>query len=493
MKKILLITLSLFAALAVCAEQVTISWSGQSDWTGVSDKEAVVSISQNGIVLTMDQNSGQTKPTVNANQNDARAYAGNVITVSNPTGNITKIVFNISNNGLKRLTDVTPSAGTAVSDATSKTVTWTGDANSVSFTVGEKAVHGTEGSSKAGQICFDSVDVTLVTTSAVAMPSFSVNGGTFYEPVTVELSCDTEGASIYYTLDGTTPDATKTAYTEPIEIATTTTVKAIAIKGQDASAINEATYTIAEIPAVDDIAAFLATNTTGAAKTDIYRISCPVTVMYQYDRYLYITDGTTSMQVYGSLNNTYSNGDVLTGICGSVGYYNGTYQMTPEVSTFGTATAGTPVQPRTLNIEDITPELVSNYVRIVGVTVDTEKVFSDATGDIDAYKRFDVEIPAVGTDTYTIEGFVSIYKTTIQLFPTKIDVTTGVVNAVNAGKKIFAHNGNIITTATNETVYVYSVTGNLVATGLSGNDIKIDNKGIYIVKVGNKATKVVVR
>ncbi len=68
------------------------------------------------------------------------------------------------------------------------------------------------------------------------------------------------------------------------------------------------------------------------------------------------------------------------------------------------------------------------------------------------------------------------------------------INNVNAVvNNAYAVNGFIKTTGMNETVYVYNVTGKLIATGVAGEDIKIDNKGIYIVKVGNKATKVVVR
>ena len=236
-----------------------------------------------------------------------------------------------------------------------------------------------------------------------------------------------------------------------------------------------------------------AEGATEAAKTDVYRIACPVTVMYQYNQYLYITDGTKSLQVYGSLNNTYANGDVLEGVCGSVGYYNGTYQMTPVASSFGMATPGTPIQPTTLSIADINNNMISDYIRLTGVTIEQEKVFTDKTGSIDAYKRFDVEIPAVGSDKYTIEGFVSNYKGTLQIFPTKVTVTSD-INATQATvARAYATNGYIKTNGNNETVSVYSVTGKLVATGVAGRDIKISDKGIYIVKVGNKATKVVVR
>lgn len=84
------------------------------------------------------------------------------------------------------------------------------------------------------------------TTEKVATPTFSVAGGNYTTAQSVEISCATDGASIYYTLDGTNPTAESTPYTgAAISISKTTTLKAIAIKdGMDNSAIASATYTL---------------------------------------------------------------------------------------------------------------------------------------------------------------------------------------------------------------------------------------------------------
>ena len=108
----------------------------------------------------------------------------------------------------------------------------------------------------------DSVDVafdpyTSITTAAddsrygnqvapkVATPTFSEPEGTFLAPFNLTLSCATEGATIYYTTDGSTPSAASTKYESPVTISQTTTVKAIAINGADQSAVASATYTFA--------------------------------------------------------------------------------------------------------------------------------------------------------------------------------------------------------------------------------------------------------
>lgn len=70
----------------------------------------------------------------------------------------------------------------------------------------------------------------------VADPVISPEGGSFDQVQTISITCETEGASIYYSLDGSDPDETSTLYTEAFELSDTTTVKAIAYKdGWDAS------------------------------------------------------------------------------------------------------------------------------------------------------------------------------------------------------------------------------------------------------------------
>lgn len=81
--------------------------------------------------------------------------------------------------------------------------------------------------------------------NTVATPKALPIAGEYVGAQSVALTCDTVGATIYYTVDGSTPDATKTAYNGPIAVAATTTIKAIAIKaGMTNSAVLSATYTI---------------------------------------------------------------------------------------------------------------------------------------------------------------------------------------------------------------------------------------------------------
>ena len=79
----------------------------------------------------------------------------------------------------------------------------------------------------------------------VAAPVFKPDGTTSFRGTqTVEISCATPGASIYYTTDGTTPTSSGTAYSGAISLTATTTIKAIAVKADmNDSAVAAATFT----------------------------------------------------------------------------------------------------------------------------------------------------------------------------------------------------------------------------------------------------------
>lgn len=68
------------------------------------------------------------------------------------------------------------------------------------------------------------------TPPAVTTPTFSVTSGSYIAPLTVEITCATTGATIYYTTDGTEPTKASTPYNSPLTLNATTTLKAIAVK-----------------------------------------------------------------------------------------------------------------------------------------------------------------------------------------------------------------------------------------------------------------------
>lgn len=78
----------------------------------------------------------------------------------------------------------------------------------------------------------------------VTAPVISPNGGSFSGSQTVKITCATEGATIYYTTDGTSPKTSGTFYEKEFTITENTTVRAIAVKeGMTNSAIVSVSFT----------------------------------------------------------------------------------------------------------------------------------------------------------------------------------------------------------------------------------------------------------
>lgn len=106
------------------------------------------------------------------------------------------------------------------------------------------------------------IEVTISAAETVSAPTADVAAGTYHSNQTVTLASSTDGATIYYTTDGTVPSigddgkpsGTTKKYSDAISVTGTqgltesTTIKAIAVKsGMYTSAISEFVYTI-EIP-----------------------------------------------------------------------------------------------------------------------------------------------------------------------------------------------------------------------------------------------------
>ncbi|HYG74310.1 MAG TPA: chitobiase/beta-hexosaminidase C-terminal domain-containing protein, partial [Planctomycetota bacterium] len=80
--------------------------------------------------------------------------------------------------------------------------------------------------------------------TGVATPTFTPNGGTFDNAVSVTIACATTGATIHYTTDGSTPTTASPVYSAALSLSATTTLKALAVKsGMADSTVASATFT----------------------------------------------------------------------------------------------------------------------------------------------------------------------------------------------------------------------------------------------------------
>lgn len=158
MKKTLLFLFAfvLAAVNMVAQNEVVIKWAGADAWTA---GDGTLALTQAPFTVTLAKAEATNAPIINGKSNDARVYAKGTVNVVTKGENMTQIVFGLSAQGVKRLTKITASVGEVVESADSKTVTWTGAAKDVTFTVGEKADLGSDGAAKAGQLCFDNITV----------------------------------------------------------------------------------------------------------------------------------------------------------------------------------------------------------------------------------------------------------------------------------------------------------------------------------------------
>lgn len=86
---------------------------------------------------------------------------------------------------------------------------------------------------------------TRETVSSVATPTASPAAGEVEAGTEVSLATTTEGATIFFTTDGSTPSAASEVYKGPITVTSAVTIKAIAVaEGYDPSATLSAAYTI---------------------------------------------------------------------------------------------------------------------------------------------------------------------------------------------------------------------------------------------------------
>lgn len=99
-------------------------------------------------------------------------------------------------------------------------------------------------------------------TITIEAPTFSLDANqTYTEPQKLTMSA-TNGAAIYYTLDGvTTPTSASTKYESPITLSKTTTVKAVAILNGNSSAVTTATFNIEPTTPIDEYVYVKVTDT----------------------------------------------------------------------------------------------------------------------------------------------------------------------------------------------------------------------------------------
>lgn len=199
----------------------------------------------------------------------------------------------------------------------------------------------------------------------VATPVISVASGEYNDDQSVTLSCATEGASIYYTLDGTEPSESSTLYASAITIDETATLKAKAFK-TDCNASETASADYVLPVKVATIAAF---KTAGESNDEVtYKITGDLTVTFASGHNTYVQDATGGLLIYD--NNltvpTYNSNDIVSNIIGTYSVYQGTPEISLTAVPAASTTTGT-VTPVVVTIADFNTnfsDYQSNLVKV---------------------------------------------------------------------------------------------------------------------------------
>jgi len=214
-----------------------------------------------------------------------------------------------------------------------------------------------------------------------SLPTFNPPLGTYYSTQNVEISCATEASTIYYTTNGIDPTDASTEYTDPIELSSTTTIKAIAYaEGYDPSEVATAVYTFPTINDISDISTLRA----GATDGTVYRLTGEAVLTYQSAsrNAKYIQDATGAILIddYSSnISTTYSLYDGITGIVGTLSTFNSMLQFVPVTDPGAATSNGNTVTPVEVTLVNLDASYQAKLVKILDVTISGTGNFASST------------------------------------------------------------------------------------------------------------------
>lgn len=472
-------TIDIFDGLIEDFDFVTI---GQTNGypTGVDGAVGATPTFTSGIVTVSTQEGG-TPNRFWSNWKEYRMYNGATLTFSVPTSyTIVKI-------------ELTPTNSPVQGEGYTKGV-WNGEQSSVSLNI--------TGSAKFTDFV---VYYKQVAADQVLAPTFSLTSGTYEGTQSLTLNCETEGATIYYTVNG----EEALAYTGAIELTTGEyTFVAWAEKdGMTKSSEVTANYTIVAPLVANSIAEFL---TLGAENTDReITLNCDLTVTYQgggndNNRDLYVKDAAgQGLLIFSYENPLLNNGNVIpAGLKGKLKDYNGLPELVEPVY-FGEVTSGEEVAPEvftaaTITADDLSKYIVLNEVTLTSLDKNKNGTLTDASGNVVIRDNGYCEYPTDFSKEYDVTAVVAIYKETIQVYPVEIvEHTSSSVNdaVANEFKAVAVANGIEVNVAEAGLVSVYNAAGQLVANVNVAEGATTINvaAGFYIVKAGNNVAKVLVK
>lgn len=378
------------------------------------------------------------------------------------------------------------------------------------------------------QFNIDDFMVTDFGTVQLAMPTSNVPTGVYETPQTVTLTSTSAGASVYYTTDGAEPTATSTLYTLPIQVTSTTRIRAIAIAaGKENSRVEDVLIsfpiTVSTLAELTTKMAASGTNLTYFKYTGeaviSHAYSTTTTAAYgtTITKYAFLQDNTAGVSLKDNnkaLNTAYNQGDKVTNIILQVYNLNNTAQIYP-IADFTVVSANNTITPVVVTLATVNtkPYQLVQLNNILFDGADGTKTFGVNNSVFlkeTTVTTFPLRIPSnltiapdyqgtiIPTTSRNIVGIVSRAETSFTDFSLFVRNAAELNIQLSGFKRIKT---NIISTSGNtiffetdapETIKVFSISGQTIKSFVSivgKNSVELA-KGVYIIRISDKTTKV---
>ena len=389
----------------------------------------------------------------------------------------------------------------------------------------------TETSNANTKINVDDFEITDYNIDQTALPVITPGTSVYETAQNVTITCSTPDVTIYYTTDGTVPTTLSTVYLSPISVTQSKTIKAIAVSaGKENSRIETVIINIPiEVNSISSLYNFLPTS---GINLQYYKFTGDAIITYYYSttitsasvsnitKYMYFQDNSAGVLLkdnYKKLQNTYKQGDKFNNIILQVENVNGVPQILPY-SDFNISSSDNIVLPTLITLDNVStkPYQLVQINNVFFDGADGTKAFSANNSyflkEGNTVSTFPVRIPnylttepdyygsKIPTTGRNIVGIVTKAETAFTDFSLFVRSAADLNVQLSAVKdlklnNISVSNGKIhFETSSVEKVNVFSVSGQLVKSinsSIGRNSIAL-NKGIYIIRIGEKAVKVTI-
>lgn len=217
----------------------------------------------------------------------------------------------------------------------------------------------------------DDISITAVNLPIASAPTFTPAAGFYTSAQTIELATATDGATIYYTVDGSDPTTSSNVYSTGFTVSANTTVKAIAVKsGLQNSPIASAIYSF---PVNVATISTLRSQTAGTGVVYHLTTEAVLTMQSATRNTKYVQDATGAIVIDdptpAKITSTYNVGDGITGLLGTIALYNGMLQFTPIADPGVATSTGNVIVPQVIAVESLTTDFQAKLVKVTDITI----------------------------------------------------------------------------------------------------------------------------